>query len=480
MPDSQPPRKPRRGDVLEGVLERYDRRGAPRGRTGDYSFSLKHGVPGDRWSFTVHKRRRDHLDGRALELLEPGIARVPARCRHSGACGGCAFQECDYGVQLEEKRRLVGEAIEQHMPSSICEVEPVLPCEEPWAYRNKMEYSFATRRWVAPGEPQGARADFALGLHARGLYLKVVDLEECPILFEGGEAILRTVRERARARELPLWDVREHAGLLRHLVLRRGVRTGQTLVNLVTSAEARELVDPFATELLAAHPEVTTFVHSIHSGKAAVARGERERVLHGPGWIEEELGGLRFRISAGSFFQTNTLQAERLFELVRAEAALSGEETVYDLYAGAGTIALLLAPSVREVVAFEQVPEAVADARENAERAGLANLSFVEGDVLAELDASLGEGSRLPAPDVVVVDPPRAGLHPKVLPKLLELAPRRIVYVSCNVQSGARDAALLVEGGYALERVQAVDLFPHTPHVECVLTLEGRGATLEP
>lgn len=464
-------RKPRRGDQLEGTISAYDRKGMAQGHSGEYSFSLRSGVPGDRWSFEVHKRRRHHLDARSRELLEAGEKRVEPRCQHALHCGGCSFQECDYELQLEQKGILVRQAFEGVGLTAVPEVEPVLGCANPWSYRNKMEFTFANRRWVAPEEPEGAKADFALGLHAPGLYLKVIDLSECRIVFEEGERILASARRLALEHNLSLWDIREHQGLLRHLVLRHGVHTGEVMVNIVTSEDATELFDPFAKALLDAHPAITTLVQAINTSVADVAKGERERVIFGPGYIEEELLGSRFRISPNSFFQTNTLQAERLFEIVREQASLVGGEVVYDLYSGAGTIALMVAPAVGEVLAFEQVADAVEDARQNARRNGVENVRFFQGDVLTELDATLEPNSELPRPDVVIVDPPRAGLHPKVPGKLLELAPDRIVYVSCNIYNGAKDLALLVEGGFEIRRIQPVDLFPHTPHVECVVTL---------
>lgn len=464
-------RKPRRGDRLEASFSSYDRRGLSVGRSGEYQVRLRGAVPGDRWLVDVSRRRGNRIDARGVERLEPGPHRVTARCAHSVHCGGCSFQECDYAEQLRQKRRLVREAL------GAAEVEPVLGADPPWAYRNKMEYTFGSRRWTLPGEPEGVPVDFALGLHAPGRFDKVIDLSECRIVFEGGEALLADARRLAKEHGLEPWDVREHRGFLRHLVLRKGFRTGEVMVDVVTSSESRERFDPFAEGLLASHPEITTLVQTVHSGVASVAYGEAERVVHGPGFITEELGGLRFAISARSFFQVNTAQAERLFELVVDEAAprTEGEGAVlFDLYSGAGTIALLAARRVREVLAFEQVPEAVADARRNAARNGLAGVRFLQGDVLALLDGAIEEPRTLPRPDVCVVDPPRAGLHPKVPPKLVVLSPQRIVYVSCNVHAAAADLAVLAEGGYRLVRAQPLDLFPHTPHVECVLTLERR------
>lgn len=472
MTETQATRKPRRGDEREAQIERYDRKGHALGSSGEYVVRLRGGVPGDRWRISVKKRRRQIIEGYRLELLEAGAARVEARCSHAEDCGGCSFQTCDYGVQLEQKHALIKEAFSAAGMVDMAEVEPVLGCAEPWAYRNKMEFTFSARRWVAPEEPQGVEAGFALGLHPAGLFSKVIDLKECHIVFDEGQAILSTARELALQHGLAGWHVFEHTGFLRHLVVRNAVFTGEIMVNLVTSAEDAERFDPYAAELLKRHPEITTLVQTVNSGVASVAYGESERTVFGPGYIEEVLLGTRFRISARSFFQVNPRQAEVLFKIVREEAGASGDEVVYDLYAGAGSISLLLAPAVREVLAFEQVPEAVADARGNAERNGITNVRFFEGDVLRELDAALVEGSDLPRPDVCIVDPPRAGLHPEVPGKLLALEAKRLVYISCNIHNGAKDIAKLVEGGYRIVGVRPVDLFPHTPHVECVVTLD--------
>jgi 23S rRNA (uracil1939-C5)-methyltransferase len=308
------------------------------------------------------------------------------------------------------------------------------------------------------------------------MWSKVLDVERCAIGFEGADAVLGTVRRLARAADLAPWDTRLHTGLLRHVVLRHGVRTGETMLVLVTSERAAELVDPLAAAVLAAHPELTTIVQDVNARHATIAVGQEQFVLHGPGTIDEVLLGRRFTLSPHSFFQTNTLQAERLFELVREEARLAPDGVVYDLYCGAGTIGLCLAGHAGEahlagqVVGFESVGAAVADARANAARNGLAAATFVEGDVLESLGAFMAGGAR-PLPDVVVLDPPRAGQHPQVVPAVTALGAPRIVYVSCNPESAARDLAALTEGGYVVERVRPVDLFPHTPHIETVISL---------
>ena len=467
-----PRRKLRRDDVIDVAVERFDERGRGVARHDGQTVLLRRGIPGDRLRVRITHRRRDVAEGVTLERLEASALGVAAPCPHFGSCGGCTLQHLDYAAQLAGKRRLVEEPLRAAgLLADGVAVEPVAGADDPWRYRNKMEFTFASRRWVDPSEPANAPADFALGQHASGMYGKVVDVTGCAIEDEAADRVLASARELARAHGLAPWDVHAHTGLLRHLVLRtaRGREPGaprELLVNLVTSTDAHELVDPYARALLARHPEITTLVHNVNTKLAATAIGERERVLHGRGFLYERLFDLVFAVSANSFFQTNTAQAERLFAIVREEARLGGTELVHDLYCGTGSIALLLARAAREVVGFEQNPGSVADARRNAALNAIGNARFVEGDVLVEV-ARTGAGK----PDVLVLDPPRAGLHPKVVPHLAALASRRIVYVSCNPASAARDLVPLTASGYAIERVRPVDLFPHTPHVECVVSL---------
>ncbi len=464
-------RRPRPGDELELVVEAFDARGHGVARHDGHRVRVLRGPVGARVRAKVLRRRKAFVEAVTLETLERGPHSVEPRCAHFRSCGGCSFQDLDYAAQLDGLRRGIAEAFEARgLLTEGVAIEPVVPAPAPWRYRNKMEFTFSNRRWIAPEEPEGVDASFALGLHAVGLFSKVVDIGACPIQSAAADRILASARELAREQGLAAWDIREHRGLLRHLVLRVAHGTGQILVNVVTSEDAPDRVEPFAQALLARHPEITTLVQNVNSRAATTAFGERERVLHGGGAIVERIAGLDFAISANSFFQTNSAAAEALFEAVREEAALAPDESAWDLYCGTGTIALVLARGAREVVGFELVPSAILDARANAARNGIANARFVEGDVLEGLAGAATE----PVPAVVVVDPPRAGLHPRVVARLAALPARRLVYVSCNPAAAAGDVAGLAAGGWRLARVRPFDLFPHTPHVECVLLLERR------
>lgn len=470
---SAPARKPRRDDLLDVRVLAFDGRGRAVGESDGYRVRLRRGVPGATVRARVLRRRRDQIDALPLETITASPLAVPALCAHAGICGGCSFQDLAYDAQLAGKLRLVVEAFAATSSSLDLRIDPVLPAPEIFGYRNKMEFAFGSRRYVESGEPPNAPASFALGLHARDLFSKVIDVRACPIQPPVADLILASAREIALELGLAPWDVRQHRGLLRHLVVRVARATGEVLVALVTSEDARGPVDAFAERLLARHCEITTLVHGVNTRLADTAITESERVLFGPGSIIERLGGLELAISAGSFFQTNTRAAELLIGLVREEAALASGEVVWDLYCGTGTLALSLARSARAVVGFEIAPSSIADARRNAQRNGIANARFVEGDVLAGIE-SVPEGPP-ESPDIVLLDPPRSGLHPRLVPRLAQLSPRRIVYVSCNPKAAATDVPLLAACGYVPGRVRPVDLFPHTPHVECVIGLERRG-----
>lgn len=482
-------RRPRNGELVRARVERIDDRGgcfAVVEQDGDRGEAIAHiepsaervrlrrGRPGALVEARVLKRRRKTLEAEVVRELEPGPHAVAARCPHSGLCGGCSFQDLAYARQLLEKRALVVRALAPLAALGFdaeTRVEPVIGCAVPWHYRNKMEFTCASRRWVEVHESQGVDASFALGLHLRGRFDKVLDIASCAIQFEGADALLASSRELARAHALEPWDLRTHTGLLRHLVLRRSHASGEILVNLVTAREERARIDAYAAELLARHAEISSFVQTVQDRPAATSAGGRALVLHGSGWIRERLGGLDFRVSAASFFQVNTPQAELLVECVREAARLGGSERVFDLCCGAGVLGLVLAREARELVGFELVPEAVEDARLNAAQNGIAHARFVGGDLLELLGDEAHGASAYGAPDVCVVDPPRAGLHPRVLARLSTLGAARIVYVSCNAQAAARELPALVAAGYELQRARPIDLFPHTPHVECVYTL---------
>jgi 23S rRNA (uracil1939-C5)-methyltransferase len=426
-------------------------------RLDGFVLFVRRGLPGDLVRARVTKVKRNHAEALTVDVLEPGPVRVEAPCSHYPACGGCRFQDLAYEAQVAAKEDQVRDALQRIGGLSELPLEPILPADSPFHYRNKLEYSFTQ-----------AREGPAPGLHRAGRWDEVLPIERCWLTTDLGNAIRDAVRDWAREEHLRAYEQRTHEGYLRHLVVREGRNTGQALVVLVTAPG--ELPDEeHLVDVLRRFPEVRSIHWAVNDRPAEVTRDLPTRLLFGEEAIEEELCGLRFRVGPNAFLQTNTSMAERLYELARDYARLSRGETVYDLYCGIGAIGLTLARDALTVWGVESSEEAVACAIDNAALNGIANAAFFAGDVgrsLEDLQARAGD------PDVVVVDPPRAGLSGRAVRQIGRLAPPRIVYVSCNPTTLAGNVKELTrEWGYRLERLRPVDMFPHTPHVEAVALL---------
>jgi len=435
--------RPSRGEELELDVDTLAYGGRGVARSNGYVVFVSGALPGDRVRARLTKAKRDYAEALAVELLRPGADRVPDRCEHGGEpCPGAPWQGLAYERQLAHKQQQVTDALTRIGSLEGFELEPAEPAVERWRYRNKLEYSF--------GERDGG---LALGFHARGRWDLIVDVDDCLLASERNNAARNEVRAWARAEGIPGYDRRERAGVLRNLVVREGRRTSQVQTRLVTSAAA------------ISRPPVD--LHTVIEGPSGGTAGPTG--VLGREHLEEELAGLRLRISPDAFFQTNTEMAERLYALAGEYAGLTGRERLFDLYCGIGTIGLALAGGAGEVWGIEATPSAVADAEENARRNGIANTRFECADARLGIRPLLERAGR---PDVVVVDPPRAGLSKKVVRRVIECEAPRIVYVSCNPTTLAPNAAQLASAGYRLRRVRAVDMFPQTPHIECVAQLE--------
>ena len=451
----------RKGEELELRVDSLAYGGNGVARLNGFVVFVRGGLPGDLVRARTTKVKRGFAEATRTALLEPGPDRVEAPCRHFGVCGGCRFQDYAYERQVEAKERQVREALVRLGGYPEPPLEPIVPARSQFHYRNKLEYSFA------PGEEA-----LSLGFHRAGRWDQVIDVEECLLTTDVGNAIREAVKAWAREEQLEPYDQESGSGYLRHLVVREGRNTGQALVVLVTAAGERFDAD-YLVETLRRFPEVRSIHWAINDQPSEITNLPT-RVLWGEPWIEEELLGLRFRVRPNAFMQTNTEMAEVLYALARDAAALTGSETVYDLYCGTGTIGLALAPAAHRVWGVEISEESVACAIENATANGIDNASFFAGNVGQSLE-ELRERSE--APDVVVVDPPRAGLAGKALRRTGALEAPRLVYVSCNPTTLASDLAVLRdEYGYELLRCTPVDMFPHTPHIESVSVLERVGS----
>jgi 23S rRNA (uracil1939-C5)-methyltransferase len=421
-------------------------------RLDGYVLFVSGAVPGDRVRARVIKRKRHYGEARTLEVLQPGPDRIAPVADHPGA----PWQVLPYERQLQIKAEQVEDALRRIGHLDGFELEDIVPAEQQWRYRNKAEFSFGTDE----------AGTLHLGFHPPGRWDLVAPMEECLLISERADAARRAVLEWARAQGLQAIDRRTHVGLLRNLVVREGRRTGQLQVRLVTGPAPDEALD---VESLAAAVDAEGIFWTRTDQLAETTAGGETSLVAGVPALEEELCGLSFAISPEAFFQTNTEMAERLYGIAREYAALTGFERVYDLFCGIGTIGLSLAPRAGEVWGVEIIPEAVADAINSARVNDVRNAKFFAGDVRTSMRELVEQAGR---PDVVVVDPPRAGLSQKIVRRIIEAAPKRVVYVSCNPTTLAPNAAQLAEAGYALKRVRPVDMFPQTPHIECVAVLD--------
>lgn len=423
---------------------------------------VRGGVPGDVVRAAVRKKKRRHRECDILEILQPSPLRVKPRCAHFGACGGCSFQNINYEEQLRFKEKHVRDCLERIGGLRNIPLQPIIGMGDPWFYRNKMEYTFGRR------DARRRDGELALGLMRRGRFDRVVDVEECFLQSPISNRLLEAVRTLARGWGLPPYNPRTHEGFLKNLAVRVGGRGKDFLACLVTTpgefSHLNELKEMIARDF----PEVKSLYHYRNPGVSGVAIAGEAELIAGEPHVEETICGFRFRVSPEAFLQVNVRQAEALYEKIVEFADLAGGEGVVDLYTGAGPIALLLSAHARSVTGVESVGEAVRDARVNADANGVENARFETG-VVEKVLSEILEAER---PDLLIADPPRAGVHPKALKALLKAPPPRMIYVSCNPATLARDLKQLVEAGYALKIVQPVDMFPHTAHVESVSLLE--------
>src|SRR4051794_14081505 len=441
--------RPQLGAEVDVTIDSLAHGGAGVGRLDGYVLFVRDAIPGDRVTARVTKRKKAYGEARAIEVLTPSPERIAPQADHPGA----PWQVLPYERQLEVKAEQVDDALRRIGKLDGFELEPIVPAVEQWRYRNKVEFSFGT------AEDGG----LVCGFHAPGSWEEIVDMDDCLLVSERVNDVRRRVLAFCREQGLSAWDRRTQEGFLRNLMIREGRRTGQLQVRLVTSPGALD-ADGFAA---AAEADGVFWTQAAGVAETTVG-GDTEHIAGSPA-LDEELGGLRFAISPDAFFQTNTEMAEVLYGIAVDYADLRGWDRVFDLYCGIGTIGLSLAGRAGEVWGVEVVEDAVADAIANAQRNEITNAQFFAGDVRLAMRELVERAGR---PDVLVVDPPRSGLSQKVVRRVIEAAPKRIVYVSCNPTTLAPNAAQLVEAGYALRRVRPVDMFPQTHHVECVAMLE--------
>ncbi len=451
--------RPRKGDILTLNITDLAFGGKGVARVDHFVVFVESAVPGDKIEAVVEKVRGNYAEARLSTLIAPSEHRVAPACEHFGYCGGCKWQHVEYAVQKKYKEDQVRQALIHIAGIKEPPVEPIIGAHKIYYYRNKMEFSFHV----------GPQGETLLGLHLAGRFQDIFQLSWCHLESAASNEIVKFVRERSVELGLPPYHIIDHTGFLRFLVIREGKFTDQILVNIVTGKGDYPALKILAEEIGAKFSAVASVSHTVNPEKANIARGEKETILYGADHIHEKLGEHQYRISANSFFQTNSYQVQRLYDLAVELAQPDKLDRMLDLYTGTGTIAIYFSGLVREVIGVESVAAAIADAGANVELNNATNCRFAVADVADYLKQAETEKY-----DVVVLDPPRAGCHPDVIRSLLQLRPKKIVYISCNPATLARDVKELTGESYTLDRVVPVDLFPHTFHIEaaCRLTLK--------
>ena len=463
--------------LIEGVrIEACAAEGKALARVDDRVVFVPFVVPGDVVDLQVKKKKSSYMEAVAVKVHEFSPLRAEPVCRHYGVCGGCKWQCLKYEEQLKAKQQQVYDNLARIGKVELPEFEPILGSRNIYGYRNKLEFGFSNKRWLTEEEvKQDVKYEVmdAVGFHITGAFDKILDIEECHLMDDVNNRIRNDIRRYALEHDLEFYDLRQNRGLLRSLMIRTS-NTGELMFLVqfrIETPEQQEQADALMQHLAETFPEITSLLY-VDNHKANDTFGDQEiHVVKGKDYIYEEMEDLRFKVGPKSFYQTNTEQAYELYKVARDFAGLTGNELVYDLYTGTGTIANFVAKHARQVIGIEYVPEAIEDAKVNSELNGISNTLFYAGDMKDLLNREFIEQHG--RPDVIITDPPRAGMHADVIDTILFASPRRIVYVSCNPATQARDLQLL-DVDYKVTKVQPVDMFPHTQHVENVVLLERR------
>lgn len=473
--------KPLKDDILEIDITSLGTEGRGIGRTADdFVVFVKNTVPGDKTLVKVNKVKKNYAETSLLEVVKKSEVRTEPHCEYFGTCNGCRMQNIEYSHQLEIKRNIVKNAFERIGGFTNIEVPPATGSEKAYFYRNKLEFSFSGQRWLTEKDMNNENADknFALGFHMPGFIDKVIDIEKCHLQSEISNKILNLTRKFFKSKGESVYTTKTHSGYLRYLIIRQSAGTSDLMVNLITHTENCKLISEFSEVLKIEVPEVTAFVNSISTSKAQVAQGDYSNTVFGEGYIKERIGKYFFKITPSSFFQTNSLQAKILFDTVLKLSDFSKVDNILDLYCGTGAISIYISGHVEKVLGVEMNKEAIEMANENAGLNKVSNCVFVPSDVKEYLSGFTS--AVIPAKtgirytiNTIILDPPRNGIHPKSAEYISWLEPKKIIYVSCNPATQARDIKLLAEK-YNITAMQPVDMFPHTFHIENVVRLDRK------
>lgn len=448
----------KRNDIIEVIIDDMNFPNIGKAEYEGKKIKIKNVLPGQKVKARISRSRKDSAEAKVVEVVEPADYEHEPGCEHFNLCGGCSYQSIPYEKQIEIKSMQVKKILDNVLTENY-EFLPIVPSPKQTEYRNKMEFSFGDEIKEGP---------LSLGMHRRNSFHSIVNTSSCSIVDEDFRQILCQILDYFQGNNQNYYHKKTNIGFLRYLLVRKAEKTGQILINLITTSQStldeKEFVDLILN--IGLKGTVKCIAHSIYDGVADVAKAEKMRILYGEDRIVEELLGLKFNISSFSFFQTNSLGAEKLYSIVRDFIGTTKDKVIFDLYSGTGTIGQILAPTAKKVIGIEIVEEAVEKANENATLNNLTNCTFIAGDVLTKIDELDDK------PDIIVLDPPREGIHPKAIQKIIDYKPETFIYISCKPTSLEKDLPVFLENGYNVEKVQCVDMFPMTPHVEVIVKLE--------
>ena len=460
--------KIKKGSIIEVDVKSLSYGGDGFAKYNDIAVFVQKGLPGQKVEAVITKKNKKFFKAKVLNILKKSPDEIKPECIHFEDCGGCSFQNYKYQNQLKEKEQQVKDLLTHIAGLKSAKIAKIKQAKDIYNYRNKMEFTFSNDPWFEKYNPKEKR-DLCLGLHPKGRFDKTIDLESCKIQSEVSNKIVNIVRETALENNLIPYDIKKHTGFLRQLVIRSAVHKDETMVIIVTSTNDQKKLEPIINELKRVK-EIKSIINNVNRRKADVSYSEEQYLLYGDDFITEKIGTYKFKISPDSFFQTNSKQAKVLYDIIKKEASLSGNEIVYDLYCGTGTIGIYLSKKAKKIFGFEIIPSAIDDAMINASNNNVKNALFFQGDI-KDILIDNKEIDIIEKPDISIIDPPRSGLHPKALKNIIKLKQKKIIYVSCNPATQARDLKDFIEAGYKVKNIIPLDMFPHTPHIESIVTL---------
>jgi len=458
-------KKLKRGQEIELSITDLAFGGRGISKLDDLVFFVKDAIPNQKVIAKISKIKKKYVEAYKIKILKKSKDQVDPVCEHFDWCGGCTTQQLDYQQQLHYKQKQISDILNKIAGTKDVDINPIIDCKQTFFYRNKMEYTFSGNPWFIEDESYD---DVIVGLHVPKRFDKILNINKCHINYEVFNQIINIAKEVSNNEKMVPYDVVKHTGYLRYLVLRAGVQTNEFMINFVTSTFNKRFMNSFLEKILDVLPNVTSVINTINAEKNNTAKGN-PKTIFGSSYINEKIGDYTFKISANSFFQTNSYQVKTLYDYILKTSDFKKSDIVYDLYCGTGTIGIYIAQFVKKVYGIEIVEDAINDAHINAEINNIENINFYCGDLKDILNSDALDN--IEKPTTVIVDPPRPGLHPNTVKNLIRLAPKKIIYVSCNPATMARDIEMLIRDNYSIKNLQPVDMFPHTPHIECVTTL---------